>query len=76
MESAYGLAITITLLMVTVLLTAYIAEVKGKKVLAIIFALVFGFIEIVFFLSCIGKFFHGGYFAILIASLILIVMIS
>ena len=31
MESAYGLAITITLLMVTVLLTAYIAEVKGKR---------------------------------------------
>ena len=76
MEAAYGLAITITLLMVTILLTAYIGHVKNKKFWASIFAIVFGFIEIVFFLSCIGKFFHGGYVAILIAMLILVVMTS
>ena len=76
MEAAYGLAITITLLMVTILLTAYIAEEKGKRLLALLFAVVFGAIELVFFVSCIGKFFHGGYVAILIAALILVVMIS
>lgn len=76
MEAAYGLAITITLLMVTILLTAYIGWVKSKKFLAVVFALVFGFIEIVFFISCAGKFFRGGYVAILIALFILLVMIS
>ena len=76
MEAAYGLAITITLLMVTILLTAYIFVEKKKPFLAILFALVFGFIEVVFFVSCAGKFLHGGYVAIIIAVLILVVMVS
>lgn len=75
METAYGLAITVTLLMVTILLTAFIYFIWNKKVLSVIFCLIFGAIEIVFFLSCIGKFFHGGYVAVLIAILIFLVMI-
>ncbi len=76
MEAAYGLAITITLLMVTILLTAYLFVEKRKRILALLFALVFGAIETVFFISCAGKFLHGGYVAIIIAVLILVVMVS
>lgn len=76
MEAAYGLAITITLLMVTVLLTVYIGRLKNHKFWALVFAVIFGFIEMVFFISCAGKFLHGGFVAILIAVLILLIMIS
>ena len=75
METAYGIAITITLLTVTILLTAYLWYEKKKRFLAIIFALVYTFIEMVFFVSCIGKFFHGGFVAIIIAFLIFAVMV-
>lgn len=75
METAYGLAITITLLMVTVLLTAYLIFIKKKPILATLFAVVFGAIELVFFVSCAGKFFRGGYVAIVIAVLIYMVMV-
>lgn len=74
MESAYGLAITITLLMVTILLIAYIGVLHKHKFLAILFALVFGFIEIVFFVSCAAKFVKGGYVAIFIALIIFLIM--
>lgn len=76
MESAYGLAITITLLMVTILLTAYLWHVRGKKIIAILFFIIFGFIEVIFLASCAGKFFRGGYVAILIAAFILSIMIA
>lgn len=76
MEAAYGLAITITLLMVTILLTVYLWSLKKRRIISILFAVVFGFIETVFFLSCAGKFMHGGYVAILIAFLIFLVMVS
>lgn len=75
MESAYGLSITITLLTVTVLLTSYLYTNRKKKVFAICFAMLFIIIESVFFVSCASKFIHGGYFAILIACLILFVMV-
>ena len=76
MESAYGLAITITLLMVTILLTAYLDAVEHKKILAFLFLVVFGAIEVVFLASCAGKFFHGGFVAILIAAFIISVMVA
>lgn len=61
--------------MVSVLLTAYIGVLKKHKICAGVFALIFGFIEVIFFLSCCSKFFHGGYVAILIALLIFLVML-
>lgn len=76
METAYGLAITITLLMVTILLCAHMIFVRKLKILSIIFGIFFGLIEIVFFLSCIVKFFLGGYVACIIAIAISLIMIA
>ena len=76
MENAYGLAITISMLMMTVLFTVYIGVLHGRKIGAALFALVFGAIEGVFFVSSLGKFTVGGYVAIIISLLILHVMIS
>jgi len=74
MEAAYGLSITITMLMTTVLLYAFMINHKIPKIMAIVSALFFGGIETIFFISSVTKFFHGGFVAIIIALLILSVM--
>ncbi len=74
MESAYGLAITVTMLMTTTLLTSYIAGILKKKAGAVIFAVVFGAIELCFFASCLTMFFQGGYVMIILAALLFGVM--
>lgn len=74
-ESAYGLAITLTMLMTTALLFAYLREVQGKKLLPWLMLLAFGCIELVFFFSSLGKFFHGGYFTAALTLIILVLMV-
>ena len=70
MESAYGLAITVTMLMTTTLLTSYIAGILKHRLGACVFALLFGAIELCFFASCLTMFFDGGYVMIFLASLL------
>ena len=70
MESAYGLAITVTMLMTTTLLTSYIAGIMRHKAAAAVFAVLFGAIELCFFASCLTMFFDGGYVMIILAALL------
>lgn len=74
MEAAYGLAITVTMLMTTILLMFYLLQKGVPKGIAYLITLFFGSIEFIFFISSIAKFFHGGYVAVGIALLILAVM--
>ncbi len=74
-ESAYGLAITLTMLMTTVLIFAYLRKFKKHKILPWLVLVVFGAIEFVFFLSSLGKFIHGGYFTAILTLIILFVMV-
>ena len=74
-ESAYGLAITITMLMTTLLIFAYLLKVKGKRFLPWVALLIFGSIEAVFFISSLGKFLHGGYFTAFLTLVILLIML-
>lgn len=74
-ESAYGLAITLTMLMTTALLFAYLRHVRKQKCLPWVILGVFGGIEMVFFISSLGKFFHGGYFTAGLTLVILILMV-
>ncbi len=74
MEAAYGLAITVTMLMTTVLLTVYLSQIRKRTALAIPFALFFGAIEAFFFSSSLTKFAHGGYVTVLLALAIFLVM--
>ncbi len=76
MENAYGLAITISMLMMTIMFTIYIGVLHRKKIGALLFALIFAALEGVFFLSSLGKFMVGGYVAILLSLAILFIMIS
>ena len=70
MEAAYGLAITVTMIMTTTLLTSYIAGVMRRRGAAALFAVVFGAIELCFFLACLTMFFDGGYVMIILAALL------
>lgn len=74
MEAAYGLAITVTMLMTTILLFSYLSKIRHKTFLAIPFAIFFGAIEFMFFFSSLTKFFHGGYVTLLMASAIFAIM--
>ena len=75
MENAYGLAITISMLMMTVMFCVYIGVVHKQRIAAVIFTVVFFALEGVFFVSSLGKFMAGGYVAIIISLAILFIMI-
>lgn len=75
MESAYGLAITITMLMTTFLLLFYLLQQGIPKVLAYTTFTFFALIESIFFISSATKFLHGGYVAVLMAVVILSIML-
>ena len=74
MESAYGLAITATMLMTTLLISVYLRKLRGKAVLGYVVLAAFGAIEAVFFISSLGKFAHGGYVTVIMTLLLLFIM--
>ena len=76
MENAYGLAITISMLMMTILFSVYIGSIHKQWIAAVLFAVTFFALEGVFFVSSLGKFVIGGYVAIIISVAILFIMIS
>ena len=70
MEAAYGLAITINMMMTTLLLT-YLMYVHRKPAIVIWgIPIVFLTIELAFFVSNLMKFSHGGWFTVLIAAIL------
>lgn len=74
MEAAYGLAITLTMLMTTILLYTYLSQMCHRRVGTVVFLMFFGVLESTFFFSSLTKFMHGGYFTVLMATLIFLVM--
>ena len=75
MESAYGLAITLTMLMTTLLISVYLLRIRRKRILSGVVLVVFGALEAVFFISSLGKFTHGGYVTVILTLLLLGIMI-
>lgn len=74
MESAYGLAITITMLMTTLLISVYLRRIRHRGALSWVVLAAFGTIEAVFFISSLGKFVHGGYVTVILTVIILAIM--
>ena len=74
MEAAYGLAITINMLMTTSLLAYYFYTVKKSMLRSIILGAVFFTLEGVFLASNLDKFEHGGWFTFVIASVFFFMM--
>lgn len=75
MEAAYGLSITITMLMTTLLLAFYLRTKNINKVLVIMFFGFFVGLEGCFLTANMFKFMHGGWFTLLIAGMFCCVML-
>lgn len=74
MEAAYGLAITLTMLMTTLLLHQFLI-MKKHPLGANVFLIVFFAIEGLFLISSLVKFVHGGYVTVIITMAILAIMV-
>ena len=74
MEAAYGLAIILTMLMTTLLLTYYLILYNFPKWLAFGVFILYVSIEFSFLVANLNKFTHGGWVTLMIASLLITVM--
>lgn len=74
MEAAYGLSITITMLMTTLLLTIYLNTKRVNRWLRLTFTILFLAIETTFLVANLFKFMHGGWYTIVLAGLIIVTM--
>lgn len=76
MEAAYGLSITITMLMTTILVAFYLHTKNVSKPLIFLFVSVYFIIESAFLLGNLSKFSHGGWFTILLGSILSAIMLA
>lgn len=70
MDAAYGLSITVTMLMTTILLIFYLYKKRVNTFLIILFGVVYITIEMGFFSANIIKFLDGGWITVLLAGII------
>ena len=75
MEAAYGLAITITMMMTTILLSYYLYRVKKWNIALVgLVTLLFASIESAFFVANLKKFPEGGFVTLVIGGVFFSVM--
>lgn len=75
MEAAYGLAVTLTMVMTSTLLSIYLwYRTKFWRPFIVLILLLFFATELSFFIANLPKFLHGGYVSVLIGMLIVGVM--
>ena len=74
MEAAYGLTITVTMLMTTVLLFFWLGRMKAYKYFAIGFIIFYLCIELGFFYANVIKFFDGGWLTMVLGGFIAVCM--
>ncbi len=76
MEAAYGLSITITMMITTLLMVSYLSMKRVPIVIRAVFFIVYMIIEGGFLYANLFKFSHGGWFTILAAGILTIIMLS
>jgi KUP system potassium uptake protein len=74
MEAAYGLSITITMLMTTLLLSYYLYIRRTPKYLVLLGLVIFFSVETAFLIANLKKFAHGGWVSLFIGSIIFCTM--
>lgn len=70
MEAAYGLAITLCMIMTTILLGYYMYLKRVHIIIIAIVEIAYLSLEVSFFIANVQKFTHGGYVTVFIASLL------
>jgi KUP system potassium uptake protein len=76
MEAAYGLAITITMIMTTLLLSYYLFQKKANRYYVVLVFIVFLTIEGGFLVANLHKFRYGGWFTLLLALIYFLIMLG
>jgi KUP system potassium uptake protein len=74
MEAAYGLAITVTMLMTSVLLFYYLKMRHWNIMLIWAIMMIFFTVESVFLFANLAKFMHGGFVTLIIGAAIILLM--
>lgn len=74
MEAAYGLSVTITMMMSTILLSNYFVMHRVKSTLVWLFLVVYLIFEGGFFAANLLKFKDGGFITVIMASVIFVLM--
>ncbi len=74
MEAAYGLSITLTMIMTSLLMFGYLQIKRVSLPWIILFAITYALIEGTFLYANLHKFSRGGWFTLLLAGLIFFVM--
>ncbi len=75
MEGAYGLAITVTMLMTTLLLAEWLKQGGTRPWLIWAFLAVFILVEGTFLCANLFKFAHGGWYTLLIAGMMSVIVV-
>lgn len=76
MEAAYGLSISVTMLMTTILLSFYLATQRISEILILFLLVVYLAIEGSFLAANMMKFFHGAWFTAFVSAVIILIMYS
>lgn len=74
MEAAYGLSITVAMLMTTILVSKFLKRRKYPQYIITIFLVVYILIEGTFLFGNLVKFVHGGWFTLSVGLVLFIVM--
>jgi KUP system potassium uptake protein len=76
MEAAYGLAITITMIMTTMLLSYYLYQKSAHHRFSLLVLITFLSIEGSFLIANLHKFRYGGWFTLLLAFIYFLIMLG
>jgi KUP system potassium uptake protein len=76
MEAAYGLAITITMIMTTLLLSYYLYQKSKHHYFSLLMLITFLSIEGSFLIANLHKFKYGGWFTLLLALIYFLIMLG
>lgn len=74
MEAAFGLSVTLTMLMTTVLLSYYLYTKRYPRIFTAAVLLMYLWIEITFLIANMKKFEHGGWLTMLIGLFLITIM--
>jgi len=74
MEAAFGLSVTLTMLMTTVLLSFYLHSRNAPKIFVYLVLIVYLSIELTFLTANLRKFSHGGWLTTLIGTILVTIM--
>ena len=74
MEAAFGLSVTLTMLMTTILLSYYLYSKRVSIIIVLTLGLLFLWIECTFLVANLSKFSHGGWITLSIGFLLVSIM--